>query len=298
MWFDSWIFWTLLAASMQSVRTAGQKRLSDDITAMSATMVRYLFGLPFAIAYLAGLSSAREIALPPLNPTFLVAGLMAGVLQIVATVLLIKLFSLRNFAVGSTYVRTEVILTAVIGFFFFTETISPVGWVAILVSVAGVMLINVARTGTLNSLWNQSAVFGLGAGLAFALTSLLLRRASLSFGIEDSMLTAAMTLCYMIFVQTLMTVGWIAWKDRDQFVLVFQRWRPCLFVGITSVIGSAGWFTAMTLELASYVKTLGQVEFLVTLTIGWFYFKERPSRLEWAGMLLIVTAVVVLLVFE
>jgi drug/metabolite transporter (DMT)-like permease len=43
------------------------------------------------------------------------------------------------------------------------------------------------------------------------------------------------------------------------------------------------------------VKTLGQVEFLITLGIGWFYFRERPSRVELLGMLLIVSAVVGLL---
>ncbi len=61
------------------------------------------------------------------------------------------------------------------------------------------------------------------------------------------------------------------------------------------MIGSAGWFTAMTLELASYVKTLGQIEFLLTYAIGWFYFRERPLVAESIGMVLIVCAVVLLL---
>ena len=48
----------------------------------------------------------------------------------------------------------------------------------------------------------------------------------------------------------------------------------------------------MTLELAAYVKTLGQIEFLVSLLIAVYFFKERPSRLELAGMLLIVLGAV------
>lgn len=293
MVIESWVLWTLLAAGMQSIRTAGQKYLAGNITPLAATMVRYLFGLPFAILYLVVLVDGRD--LPALNPTFLISGLTAGILQIVATVLLIQLFTMRKFAVGSTYVRTEVILTAVIGFFLFTETVSAPGWAAILLCVVGVMTINVAKTGALTSLWNRSALYGLGAGLSFALTSLLIRRASLSFGIDDSLLTAAMTLCYMVSLQTVITVVWIGLRQPEQFAKVFIMWRPGLFVGITSVIGSAGWFTAMTLELASYVKTLGQIEFLMTLAIGWFYFKERPTPLELTGMVLIVGAVVLLL---
>jgi len=280
---------------MQSVRTAGQKYLTGQITPLAATMVRYLYGLPFALAYLGMVAMSRDFALPPLNPIFLGCAFLAGILQIIATVLLVHLFTMRNFAVGSTYARTEVMLTAILGFVFFGEAITPLGWAAVIVCVAGVLLINLSRTGGPAGMWNRSATFGLGAGLAFSLTSLLIRKASRSFGIDDSMLTAAMTLAYMVVWQTVITVAWIAIQERDQFARALALWRPSTFVGITSVIGSAGWFTAFTLEFASYVKTLGQIEFLITLFIGWFYFRERPTRLEFAGMVLIVAAVVALL---
>ncbi len=293
---DSWVFWTLIAATMQAVRTAGQKQLSLSVSPLGTTMVRYLFGLPFAVVYLIVLLADR-VGLPPVNATFLIAGFLAAILQIVATVLLIRLFALRNFAVGSTYIRTEVLLTALIGFSVFGEEIVLMGWAAILIAVAGLVMINVARTGGLNGLWDRSALYGLGAGLSFALTSLLIRRASLSFGIDDSMLTAAMTLVYMVLLQTAMTVLVISATAREQFGRVLNAWRPCLFIGVTSVAGSIGWFTAMTLELASYVKTLGQIEFLLTFAIGWYYFRERPLPLETIGMVLIVVGVIVLLVF-
>lgn len=291
----NWVAWTLLAASMQSVRFAGQKYLAGNISPMAATMVRYLFGLPFAIAYLVWLGAGSDSGLPVPGMAFLVAGMLASILQIVATVLVIHLFALRNFAVGSTYARTEVVLTAVIGFLFFGEKISLPGWGAIIVCVAGVLLINLAKTGGMNSMWNRSAAYGLGAGLAFALTSLLLRHASLSLGSDDAVLAAAMTLCYMVAWQTVMTVGWIFFKEREQFAGTWRMWRPSLFVGVTSIMGSAGWFTAMTLEFASYVKTLGQVEFLITFAIGWFYFRERPARPELVGMGMILVAVIALL---
>ena len=69
---EPWVLWTLLAAVMQSVRTAGQKVLVADISAVSATLVRYLFGLPFALLYLGWLSSRRQWQLPELNLDFLV----------------------------------------------------------------------------------------------------------------------------------------------------------------------------------------------------------------------------------
>ena len=95
------------------------------------------------------------------------------------------------------------------------------------------------------------------------------------------MFTAALTLAYMILVQTVMCLGDAA-GDRmppSSGSLSPRSGRPSLFVGATSVVGSAGWFTAFTLERAAYVKTLGQVEFVLTLApYRSSIFKERPNK--------------------
>ena len=302
---ENWIFWALLAELMQSVRTAGQKYLTDHISALGATLVRYLFGLPFAVVYLLWLVHRGDGSLPDVNDTFILSAALAGLLQIIATILLIRLFTLRNFAVGGTYVRSEIMLTAIIGAVFFAEVISLLGWLAIAVIFTGLIVISSGRarlghtglagTGRLEGLWNRSAAYGLGAGAMFALTSLLIRQASLSLGIQDAMLSAAITLAFMISMQTVITFFWVLKQNAAEIVTIMHQWRPSLFVGITSVVGSAGWFTAFTLERAAYVKTLGQVEFLISLAIAVLYFKEIPSKSELTGMLLIVVGVIVLL---
>ncbi|MFT7219285.1 MAG: drug/metabolite transporter (DMT)-like permease [Candidatus Azotimanducaceae bacterium] len=292
---ESWIFWSLLAAGMQAVRTAGQKVLIADISPLGATVVRYVFGLPFALAYLAWLMEDRQLPVPGFSSAFVIFCLLAGFLQIVATILLIRLFTLRNFAVGSCYIRTEVLITACIGLAVFGEVVSVLGWVAIVTCVFGLVIITIAKSGQLSELWGISAIYGLGAGIAFSLTSLLIRRASLSFGIDDAMFTAAVTLAFMVFVQTLMSVGMLLFQRAAEFKIIFLRWRPSLFVGATSVVGSAGWFTAFTLERAAYVKTLGQLEFLLTLAISILYFKEKPNRMELVGMIILVSGVCLLL---
>ena len=291
---DSWILWTLLAATMQSVRTAAQKQLADDMSAIAATLVRYLFGVPFVIGYFAVVSGRAEL-LPDLNATFLICATVAGVLQIVATVLLVQLFTLRNFAVGSTYARTEIMLTALLGTLFFGEAIELLGWLAIAICVAGLIAVNIGKSGRFNDIWNRSAVLGLGSGLAFSLTSLLIRQASLSLGIDDAVLSAAMTLTYMVLIQTTMVLSYVLITNRGELRTVAACWRTGTFVGATSVAGSAGWFTAFTLERASYVKTLGQIEFLITLGIAMSWFGERPGRLELIGMFVILAGVLMLL---
>ncbi len=258
-------------------------------------MVRYLFGLPFALLYFYFLSLDRNGIIPELNSVFLYSGLAAGLLQILATVLLIKLLGLRNFAVGSTFVRSEILLTALIGVALLTEQISLLGWTAILISVVGLVTISVARQAGFASIWNQSALYGFGAGLAFALTSLFLRQASLSLGLEDATYSAAITLVYMVSLQTVVCLVLVLWQKPEDLKVLPGKLGASFFIGVTSVMGSAGWFTAMTLQSASYVKTLGQIEFLFTLVHSVFYFKERPSPTELLGMGCIVLGSMLLL---
>ena len=292
---DSWIFWSVLAAVMQSVRTAGQKHLAEEVSPLGATLVRYLFAAPFVVLYVLWLLDDREINLPEPDATFLLAGLIAAMLQIIATVLLVKLFTLRNFAVGSCYIRSEILATAILGLTLFGEEVSGLGWLSMLVCVLGLVAITIAKSGKLEQLWNKSAIYGLTAGVSLSLTSLLIRQASLSFGIDDALLTAALTLGYLVLIQTVICLGLLAFKEPQEFTMILLRWRMGLFVGLTSLVGSVGWFTAFTLERAAYVKTLGQVEFLFTLVIAVVVFREIPNRLEWLGMGVLLIGVLALL---
>ena len=78
---ESWVFWSLLAAAMQAIRTAGQKHLTAEISPLGATLVRYLFGLPFVATYLIWLLVDRDEPLPEPNVLFLVYGVAAGFSQ-------------------------------------------------------------------------------------------------------------------------------------------------------------------------------------------------------------------------
>jgi uncharacterized membrane protein len=51
----------------------------------------------------------------------------------------------------------------------------------------------------------------------------------------------------------------------------------------------------MTLENAAYVRTVGQIELVLSLLTSYLIFKERSSRYEIIGMVLIVIGIVILL---
>jgi len=60
------------------------------------------------------------------------------------------------------------------------------------------------------------------------------------------------------------------------------------------VLASIGWFTAMTLENAAYVRGLGQIELVFTFVASYLFFGERASRREIVGILLVVMGILLL----
>ena len=297
-----WIPISIGAALLQAVRTAGQKQLTGEITVMAASYVRFLFGLPLAALYLWALVNwlEPEFRAPPLR--FYLFSLACAVAQIMGTVLLVRLFSYRNFAVGTTYARTEALLTALIGTLFFAEIIGWAGWLAIATSVAGVVLVSLAKTGLgggspLTRLADKPAWIGIASGAGFAMASLTLRQASLSLRMDHWLVSAASTLVMVLVLQTVIMTAYMLLRERAQFPLIARNWKTASFVGVTSMLGSAGWFTAMTIERAAYVKALGQIEFIFTLAVSILYFREKSSPRELVGMALVAGGIVVLLVY-
>jgi drug/metabolite transporter (DMT)-like permease len=297
-----WIPLTLGAAAMQTVRTAGQKRLSEDVSNLMATLTRFLFGLPFALAYLGALMTLKGWAPPPIGSEFIIFTFIAAVSQIIGTILLIHMFSYRNFTVGTAYARTESFLTAVLGALFFSEIISLPGWLAISTSIVGVVLITLAQGGgveggLLGQLFTPIAGMGVTSGLGFALAALSLRRASLSLGDPNFLATAALTLVAVIAIETVLLGAVIAFRDPKQFVVMRGKLRIGTFIGATSMLGSVGWFTAMTLEQASYVRAFGQIEFVFAMLVSTRLFREKYTSKELAGIALIAASSIALVFF-
>lgn len=285
---------------MQAIRTAGQKQLSGKLNAMATTAVRYVYALPFAWLYLGWMLSYKGIEPPKLNNEFLVYALIAGVMQIIGTVCLVAAFRYKNFAVATSLAKTEAIQVAVVGALLFAAPLSFMGWFSVIVGVVGVFLVSKIKFNVRNITAGSDAViglsFGLGAGLGLAITTLLIRESSLALH-TDLMVSAAVTLVFMITVQTFISLSYVYLQDKSQLRLMLKHWRLCLFVGITSVLGSIGWFTAASFQTAAYVKALGQVEFFITLALTYRLFKEKITTIEYLGMFLIILSVVILLLW-
>ena len=65
--------------------------------------------------------------------------------QIGATLLLLHLFSLRNFAVGNTFAKTETVQAVLFGLLLLGDRVGRSRWRAILVSLVGLVMLSGTR---------------------------------------------------------------------------------------------------------------------------------------------------------
>lgn len=286
-----WIPFTLLAAFMQAWRNAFQKQLSQDVSVSGVTLARFLWASPIAALYLWGLYDWQPVAMPEFSGKFAGFIVAASLAQILATALMVKLFQLKNYAIGAGLVKSEAVLAAVLGVAFFSEHLTLLGWLGVFVGGWAVFLLSGSG---LRQLSLQVLLLGLGSGMAFAFTSLWVRQASLTLGLPFPH-GAAWVLLLVILLQTTLLTLWLAVKDRAVLTALWQRRRLTLAVSVCSCIGSIGWFTAMSLESVALVKTLGQVEVLFMLLISAFIFKEKLKQTDHLGLALIVVAAVIVM---
>ena len=297
---ELWVPVTLAAAFMQNLRSALQKHLKGSLSTAGATFCRFVYAVPLALAYVALLGEGFGFEWPAPNSRFALFAMLGGITQITATALLVSLFSLRNFAVGTAYSKTETVQAAVFGVVILGEPVGLAAAVGIGISLAGVMFISVAKTSlTFANLllgWTGRAVFiGVLSGTFFGLSAVAYRAASLSLGGEGFLMQAAFTLACVLVFQTAVMAVWIRLREPGELTRVVRGWRIASLVGVSGMLGSAAWFTAMTLENAAYVRAVGQIELVFTFIASYFFFRERSTALELAGIVLIVAGIVILL---
>ncbi len=297
---EAWIPITIFAAFFQNVRTALQKSLKGRLSTGGATYVRFLYGAPFALLYILAIDHFTELPVPTPNGEFALFISIGGLTQILATGLLVALFSLKNFAVGTTYSKTETVQAAIFGIVILGEHVGMGASLAIAVSFIGILLISMSSSAftfrDFFSGWTSKAAgFGLLSGAFFGISAVCYRAAALSLGGEGAMMPAAFTLVCVLFFQTLVMTVYLPIREPGQLMTVVRNWRVAIWVGLTGMLGSVGWFTAMTLQNAAYVRALGQVELVFTFIASYFFFKERTNRIEAAGILLIVFGILLLL---
>ncbi len=294
-----WIAASLAAALFQTIRFMLQKKLSvSTLTPTGSTFARFAYALPFIWLGTWIYLRVTDQVFPSLNIAFWGWAALGGVSQIAATICLVALFAHRNFAVGVAFAKTEVIMTVLVGLALLGEGIDLVAWGAILIGVLGVLVLSLKPDtghGALRQLGSRAVVLGLGSGLLFAFSSVGYRGATLNVLSDDPILRGGITLACVISMQVLAMLVWMGTRDPNEISRVWAARKWAVWIGITSVCGSLGWFVAFALQTAALVKAIGQIELIFSIAASALFFKEVISRREYVGIALLLISILALI---
>ncbi len=295
-----WIPLTLFAAAAADRaqhRAAAADRRSWARSA--PPLVRFFYGMPILVLWLAGVVIAGSHALPALTADFAVWIAVAALGQMAGTALLLRAMAARSFAIGLVYSKSEVLQVALFSVIFLGETLSLTTALAIVLATLGVVLLSrrgdaaLPRSG--RSWADPAALFGLASGTGFAISVVGYRGAALALRIDLA----------------------LSRRGRDRAVLEPASHRPCfsspaaarayarcragraarmrgisLFAGIAGASASIANVTAaLALEPARrHVRTLILIEVLFTYVVSFsriFRGDDQPARSS-LGIVLVV----------
>jgi drug/metabolite transporter (DMT)-like permease len=290
-----WAIFTVVAAAGQVLRNVQQKELTQSLGTVGATHVRFLFGLPFGLVFLALVLVGTGLPVPLLNNAMLAWTVIAALAQIGATALLLAAMRERSFVVITAYAKTEPMQVAVFGLAFLGDSVGPSVAIAISIATAGVLLVSWPRsTGGEAFTW-KPALLGLGSGAMFAIAAIGFRGGIRALDTPSFVVGATVTLALGLFIQTTLLSAYLYLFDRKTLMAIFRLWRPSMFAGFTGAFASQMWFLAFALETAAKVRTLALVEILFAQVLSRNLFKQKLASREAVGIGLIVAGVIVLL---
>jgi drug/metabolite transporter (DMT)-like permease len=284
-----WIPVTLLASSAQTLRNAMQRDLIGALGAVGAAQVRFLFGLPFALMFLAGLAATTGLSLPRLTAVNLAWTVFGAVSQVIATATMLAAMRTKSFVVAVAYTKTEAAQIALFGLIALNDPPTRALVTAIALATIGVAPMAIRSRKELMADW-RSAALGLFSATFFAFAAIGFRSAVIDVAGPSRVLSASVILVVGLAIQSAVLGLYLAAFDREGARAIIGAWRSSLFAGFMGALASQLWFIAFALSQAAPVRTLALIEVPMAQVVSLKMFREPPSLREGLGMSLIVIA--------
>ena len=300
----TWVEISIAAGVFLTVRNALARTLSGKVSPVLISWARFAFNLPFSGPLVLFLSLAS--GWPTLSPDFYWYCFLTGVAQILANVALVSAFQHANFAQAIVLHKMEVVFTALFGVAFFAETPSALGWVGIIISSLGVMLMNFGKEGSPAG-WRRGLHFDLGALLALVcavflvFASFLLKEATTEFAALNPHFGASRfeAAVYVVFHTTWMEVVILTFSlwsfQREELHSIQTHWRRMALIGAASFGGSICSFWSYSLTLVVYAKAVAQIEAVVAIGLALFVWREKEAARQVPGIALVIIGIAVIL---
>lgn len=299
---ELWVVLAALGALAQTTRNATAQSVSSLISPTLNSWSRFAFCLPYAA--IACAIVACNSGWPALSLDFFAYCGITAVAQLLGNVALVRAFREGSFGESIVFHKLEVVLTAVAGAVFFSESPSAIGAFGILVCAAGVIAINLAR-GEGDATIRRAFQFGV-AGRFSLICAVLLVFASFALKLANESVRAAnpeasffegavQTLFHTTWIEVLLLSIWIGWREPKSFLAVRSHWRRMLVIGSAGFTASLCWFWAFSITIVAYAKAVGQIEALLAVALGLRVMGERTLLRQLPGIALTVVGITLVL---
>jgi len=286
-----WILLTAAAAPLQVARNALQRGLVGDAGPWGATLVRFLFGLPFSLAIFGAVALATPGAEPHLSVRYLAAVVIGAVAQIGATAALLVAMRRAGFAVATVMQQASLPFSALFGWLWLGDGLNAQAWAGIATTTAGLAILSWPRRDQLAGA-GLGSVLGLASGAAFAVGLNAYRQAGLALEPHHPIFSGVASVCVAQALQTLLMVAVLAVWRPQTLGAVARSWRPSLGAGFFGAAASACWFGALALAPAGPVRAIGVIEAPIAAAAGRRLFKEALTPRQLAGGVLAAIGVI------
>jgi len=281
-----WVIFALGSALAQVLRNMTMKRIGHALDDTINVWGRFALIIPFTAVGVA----MRGV--PPVKEGFWLLCIAFAVSQIIATLSLSRALKLSDISLVTTLWKLSLIFLVVWGYFTLDEEPSPLGLVGILLSVAGVYLLNISKSRV--SLWapllalfqDRGQLWTIASAMFFAPCVILIKQMAL---FSDPYYASMMG----YLVGTVLLTPYTIYRSGSNFKLIGRYWKDFaamgLFASLSTVLGA----TAYTMTLSSYVESVKQVEILLALGIGHLVFHEGARvKAIWPGSVVMLVGVV------
>lgn len=294
-----WIPIVVGAALAQTARNAAQRSLVAQAGTLGATLARFLYGLPFAAAWVLALHllPPTAAAIPSFHPAYFGWLLLGALGQLAATACLLAAMKQRNFVIGVAYSKTDALQVALFATLFLRELPGWITLLAMALATAGVLLLSVppkAAADGVRAWTGRAGWFGLASGAGFALSAVGYRGAALQLPDVSVWLIGGWGVLWAQAIQSLLLGGWLAWRTPQALRATATAWRVSVIAGGMGALASIGWFTAFALTTAANVRTLGMVEVVFSYLVSHRLLKEKLSRVDQLGLALVAAGLLAL----
>jgi drug/metabolite transporter (DMT)-like permease len=269
-----WIPATIAASAFQVARNGLQRSLSSTTGPWGATLVRFLFGLPFSLLFVVVVAALTPGAQPRFSPAFWSSVLTGALAQVLATAALLVAMRRAGFAVATAVQQSSLPLSAILGILVFHDQLSALAWLGVAITTLGLAALTWPRNAS-GPRPVSGALFGLLSGLFFGFSLNAVRHAAVALEPHHPIYSALACVAIAQAVQAAGLTLFLALRDRAALKAVAAGWRKSLGAGFCGACASAGWFTALALSPAAPVRAVGVIEAPIAAVAARQFFRER-----------------------